>query len=673
MQGQSDNLNGELVKLAVNSAKMGVWQLDIESQDIIWNQALYGLMGLPTDQPINYNTITELIHEEDIVRVKGSVAQSIAEGAQYSIEYRVIRPDTGKTIWMNFTGNVIKDKNGKAKTMVGTGYDITHLKEAELKAESSDRAKSEFLANMSHEIRTPMNGIMGVCDLLMHRDMASSDIELLSIIQRSGDALLTIINDILDFSKIESGQMELSPEPFDLKSSIEDVTALLANAKNDNGVDVLVRYQPDLHSNFTGDGGRIRQVITNILGNAIKFTKEGHVLVDVGGRTKNGIASLDFSITDTGIGIPPEKLDVIFDKFRQADNSTTRRFGGTGLGLSIARSFIELMGGELKVESEVGVGSAFSFTIDLPIHTDTQALAPSRITQQDLNVLVVDDSDVNRDILKEMLNHWNWDCALAPSAKKGLSALQKAYENNINIDLVILDYQMPDHDGKDFLKVMRAHSRFDHIPVIMLSSVDSHELALRMKNMGAAGFMTKPTRSSALFNMINDVVHSGTLADITEADKNARNRITQTLESTPKGPSQDENAVDILIAEDNEVNQMFVHHAMDEFDYKYKLVENGKLAVEKWKLLKPKLILMDISMPELNGYEATQTIRDLEKAGGLERTPIIAVTAHAMKSDKQKCLDAGMDDYLSKPLSVSKLRDSLKTWLANIDEIKKTG
>ena len=572
------------------------------------------------------------------------------------------------------SGRMIKSRSNitKAGIVIVIYSDVTEIRRSVKDAQSANRAESEFLANMSHEIRTPMNGIMGVCDLLMQRENCADE-ELLSIVHRSGNALLTIINDILDFSKIESGQMELSPEPFDLRSSIEDVTALLATAKQDNGVDVLVRYQPGLHSSFIGDGGRIRQIITNILGNALKFTKEGHVLVDVGGDTQDGVATLNFAISDTGIGIAPDKLETIFEEFRQADNSTTRRFGGTGLGLSISKSFINLMGGELEVESELGTGSTFKFTIDLPVHKAEEMPRSSPVSQDDLSLLIVDDSSVNRDILSEMIRHWGWKCAAAPSAKAGLSALQKAYEKDIKIDLIILDYQMPNHDGKDFLAAMRKHSRFDHIPVIILSSVDSRELSVRLKRMGAAGFMTKPARSSALFDMINDTVHGATLKGVSESDKNALNRISQTLKTPPKGPTSWANEIDLLIAEDNEVNQMFARHAMDEFGHKYKIVENGALAVEKWKLLRPKLILMDISMPEMNGYEATQTIRDLEKAGGLPRTPIIAVTAHAMKDDKQKCLDAGMDDYLTKPLAVNALRTCLQKWLSKNAEMKQVG
>jgi len=529
-------LNNERIRIdeglafqAVESANMGLWQLELETQSVIMSDRLYDIMGISKDRVIKFETLSEFVHPEDYPHVRGSVARAVQAGGHYDMEYRLIRPSDGETIWMKFIGKYDKFEDTGKKTFSGVGIDITHLKEAELRAESADRAKSEFLANMSHEIRTPMNGIMGVCDLLLHRDMPAEDAGLLSIIQRSGDALLTIINDILDFSKIESGQMELYPESFNLKDSIEDITSLLAHAKHESGVDVLVRYQPNLPNTFIGDGGRIRQIMTNIVGNALKFTENGHVLVDVSGEINKGHASLTFSVKDTGIGIPPDKISLIFDKFRQADNSTTRRYGGTGLGLSIARSFIELMGGELSLESEVGVGSIFSFTIDLPVDNQVKQLAVTRMSQENLNILIVDDSQVNRDILTEMIHHWGWRSAAASSAKQGLGALQKAYQNNIKIDLVILDYQMPDYDGKDFLQVMRKHDKFDGIPVIILSSVDSNQLSAELKDMGAAGFMTKPARSSALFDMINDSVHGDRIADLSEADKNSLARISQTL------------------------------------------------------------------------------------------------------------------------------------------------
>ena len=659
------SLDGELVKQAVDGAKMGVWQFDISTRTFVWNDSYYEIMGIEKDRHLNFDTISDYIHADDTAYVREALVKSLESKTQYSIQFRITRPNDNRMIWIQSTGDVVINETGTPETMVGTAFDITHIKEAELKAASADRAKSEFLANMSHEIRTPMNGIMGVCDLLAQRDMDASDRELLDVIQRSSNALLTIINDILDFSKIESGQMELNPEAFNLKDSIEDVMALLAHARQTNELDILVRYQPDLPRSFIADGGRIRQIITNIVGNALKFTESGHVLVDVGGETQGQTAQLNIKISDTGIGIPPEQLDSIFDKFKQADGTATRKFGGTGLGLSIAKSFIELMGGTISVESEIDVGSIFNISLNLPISDVEISPARQLPSQENLNILVIDDNEINRSILKEMLSYWTWNCAAASSAKIGLSILRKAQENNVTIDAIILDYQMPEYDGKAFLKTMRSFPEYNDIPVIVLSSVDSADLAAKMRGLGAHSFMTKPPRSSAIFNTINGAVINSKFEEPIKIE-NTKPRPDQAAEQTYQNESYSADLtrkVDILIAEDNEINQMFVKHMMNEFEWSFEIAENGKLAVETWKKMKPQLIFMDISMPEMNGYEATQAIRDVEKAQGLPRTPIIALTAHAMRGDREKCLEAGMDDYMSKPLSVKKMNACLNDWL----------
>ena len=660
-----NRFNPDLIEQAVEGAGMGLWEMQIKAQKSIWNDRIYDIMGLPKDVTIDHDTLFKMCHPDDLKRFQRAAAESVAQNKKLSGEFRIIRGDNKKVKWVHLTGKPAYDENGVPISMIGTTFDVTHIKQAEVRAEAADRAKSEFLANMSHEIRTPMNGVVGVCDLLLHRDMKAEDIDLLKVIERSSENLLKIIDDILDFSKIESGQMQLDPQPFNLKETIEDVTALLTNAKQEANIDLLMRYQPGLPSSFVGDAGRIRQVITNILGNAIKFTQDGHVLVDIGGTVEGDAANLNFSISDTGIGIEPDKLDVIFDKFQQADNSTTRRYGGTGLGLSIARSFIDLMGGELEVESEIDAGTTFSFSIKLPLHVvDEQADVKPGAVQKDLNILVIDDNKINRDIFQEMLEYWEWNCAALSSAKAGLATLNKAIEKNIKIDLIILDYQMPDHNGYDFLTAMRKHDKFDDIPVLVLSSVDSVELSMKMKAAGAEAFMTKPVRSSPLFDMINNSVHGAWAKRVKDRADTA-----QKTEPSPSTAAQaPTEAIDVLIAEDNEVNQLFAQYAMDEFGYSYKIAANGRLAVEEWKRLKPKVILMDISMPELNGHEATQTIRDIEKTQGLSSTPIIALTAHAMKEERQKCFDAGMDDYLSKPITVDKLRTKLSIWLQQDDK-----
>ncbi len=538
---------------------------------------------------------------------------------------------------------------------IGVRTDVTELVKAKREAERAGIAKSEFLANMSHEIRTPMNGIMGMAELLQSSELGPRETEFVNVINRSGQALLTIINDILDFSKIESGQMELEHIPFHLRDCIEDITALLSTKISDSGIDFLLRIQPDLPTCYLGDVGRIRQILTNIVGNAVKFTQAGHILIDVSGTVDNDTAALTIKVEDTGVGIPPDKLDHIFTKFSQADGSTTREFGGTGLGLTISRKLVESMGGSIVVESVLGEGSTFTISLSLPIEEDIIEPTLQHLNITGAKVLVIDDNEVNRDILKEQLAHWGCQCIAAPSVKVGLAVLDRAKQKNIKLDLIIVDYQMPESNGEDFVRALNAHPDHAHIPAIMLSSVDRTELRQRMKALNISAFLTKPARGSVLHNAIGDVL-CGHLTP--------QPHIPCAAQQTPEKPKEPiiSRHVDVLIAEDNEVNQTYARYVMEDLGLSFKIVENGRLAVDKWKLLSPKIILMDISMPEMNGWEATAEIRAIESSQNLPRTPIIAVTAHAMKSDKAECLENDMDDYLSKPLSIKALKEKLIHW-----------
>jgi len=661
----SSDMNGELIKLAVESANLGVWENNLLTHEVSWSNVMYNLIGIPLTEEVNHKTILEVIHPEDKDWVFKEISTCFKNDTPCSLDYRIIRKNDKRIAWMNFRGQVIKDADGKPYKFIGTGADISHMKAAELKATTADRAKTEFLANMSHEIRTPLNGIIGVCEILASHDLDPDDVYMLGIIQRSGNALLSIINDILDFSKIESGQLALYPEPFDLKDSLEDITSLLANAKRSSEIEVIVRYQPDLPKRFIGDGGRIRQILTNLVGNALKFTEVGNVFIEITDEVKQENARLRFIVRDTGIGIEDEKIEQIFDKFRQADNSTTRKYGGTGLGLTISKNFIEMMGGCLQVESEIGVGSTFSFSIDLPIDPSDAEPEKIRIINKPINILVVDDNEINRAILKEQLKIWGLKSALAASAKAGLSILTNAAKREIPIDLIILDYQMPDHDGIDFVNAVRHTGKFDHIPIILLSSVDGPYIVKQIDQLNIDKFLTKPPRGSILFDCICDLTVGRQINNFKEPCS-ASSLTDKTLkQKVSKEVNQDQVASrhDVLIAEDNDVNQMFAKRAMTELGFSYTIVENGKLAVDAWKRYRPKIILMDISMPEMDGYEATQTIRDIEKLKNLGHTPIIAVTAHAMSEDKARCLKHGMDDYLSKPLTMDKLGDCLNKWL----------
>lgn len=609
--------------------------------------------------------------DKSLEEYQQEIKQNLAEQKSYSLE-RVMK--NGKTLKIDA---VISDNDG----LVVTYSDITEAKlhEDELKetmkiAESAERAKSEFLANMSHEIRTPMNGVMGMAELLASTELDTKQKMFTDVIVKSGASLLTIINDILDFSKIDAGQMELDPAPFNLREAIEDVATLVSSKVAEKDLELIVRVDPALPKTMVGDVGRIRQIITNLLGNAVKFTEKGHVFVNINGEVhKEGddnVAGLKFSIEDTGIGIPEEKCAQVFQKFSQVDTSATRKHEGTGLGLSISSSLVGLMGGEIGVESEVGQGSTFWFTADLPVHSeeDIMQVIPGDMTGA--RVLVIDDNAVNRSILAEQMAAWNFDSASTSTGKQGLEVMRNVIASGMSLDLVVLDYQMPEMSGAEVLETMRNDEALKDIPVVMLTSVDSSQTNQRLLKLGAEANLTKPTRSSMLLETILQVI-ANKRADVKARSINnltAKSRQESSEIDLPKEQSNHviktaDNGLDILVAEDNEVNQIVFRQILEETNLNFQIVDNGRLALAAYKAQKPRLILMDVSMPEMNGKEATIAIRKHERDKEMKRTPIVGVTAHALKGDMESCIDAGMDDYLSKPVSPNKLSLKIEQWL----------
>ncbi|NWJ26875.1 response regulator [Rhizobium sp. RM] len=564
--------------------------------------------------------------------------------------------------------------------------DVTEMKvrEAELerllsRAEAADRAKSEFLANMSHEIRTPMNGVLGMAELLAKSNLDTRQKTFTDIIVKSGNALLTIINDILDFSKIEAGQMKLRNVPFDAVEALEDVVSLLSSAALDKDIELVVRIDPSVRGRVIGDAGRFRQIVTNLVGNAIKFTETGHVLVELSAQSAEASeAILTLRVEDSGIGIPSDKLETIFDKFSQVDSSATRRHEGTGLGLAITVGLVGLFDGAIHVDSRVGQGSTFTVSIPFQVTERRDDVSAHTVSIDDVRVLVIDDNDVNRRILTEQLHTWGVDGYAAESGAAGLAILHEASAIGFDIDAIILDYHMPVMNGLDVVERIRSDCRFDNIAIVFLTSMDVVGDESLFTDLNVQAHLMKPARArllrSTLFDVVRDVrlkrgQHAGRSdgsAQSVERPREDNTKKADRNEVVMPAPAERERPclLDVLVAEDNDVNQIVFTQILQQTGLRFRIVNNGKKAVQAWQEFNPAVILMDVSMPVMNGHQATQAIRAEERAFGDGRhVPIIGVTAHALDADRDLCFAAGMDDYLSKPISPEILESKVAQWL----------
>jgi len=636
----------ERFRLISETIHFGVFEIDKEGSCQYTNTSYQEIFGISLVESLTLDWIT-FLHADDRESVSSAWARALDEMEPFSMDCRIVRTN-GAVRWIHLHSEpVFSDAGGR---YTGTVEDITErklaeeeLKKAKEAAEIANMAKSQFLANMSHEIRTPMNGVIGFTDLLLDTELSDVQMDYTQTIKRSGIALLSLINDILDFSKIESGELDFEAIAFDPELLAYDVCDLVKPKIGNRPVELLCRVDDHMPAMVKGDPLRFRQVITNLLGNAPKFTETGEIelSMNLAEETPDSV-KLHASIRDTGIGIPEDKQAVIFEPFQQADGSTTRKYGGTGLGLSICKQISNLMGGDVWVESHCGKGSTFHFTAWLGKCEDKAAQRAVPVSLKGLHVLVVDDNVANAKILEQILNAAGMTTVVVHRGNDVPPALQAAMDKGSPIDLCISDICMPDIDGFAVAAGIRSSGApVSRMPLIAISSSIERD-AQRCEKAGFNGFLSKPARREKLLQMVERVIrdnHEQPGARTDRADKiHTQYSVREDLK----------HSVRILLVEDNLVNQKLARLMLGKAGYQVVVASNGLEALETFTTTPDAfdLIFMDVQMPEMDGKEATQAIRQK----GFDRVPIIAMTAHAMKGDREMCLEAGMNDYITKPI-----------------------
>jgi two-component system sensor histidine kinase/response regulator len=638
----------ERLQLIADATNDVIWDHNLITNSVWRNKNYSSLVGRPEGMNVNdLESWTSRLRPWDVERITGSLQEVVETGgSSWSCEYQ-LRRDDGSYVEILDRGYVIRDPAGMPVRVVGAMMDITERKRAEAEllsakeaAEAASRAKSEFLANMSHEIRTPMNGIIGMTELALDTELSIEQREYMEAVSQSGTALLTVINDILDFSKIEARKLDLDMVEFDLRQVVEEALRTVAMAAHKKGLELACDIDSDSPASLVGDPGRLRQVILNLVNNAIKFTEAGEVVLQIRCIEKKGQeARLEFAVTDTGIGIPREKQALIFEAFSQVDSSTTRKYGGTGLGLSISVTLIEMMGGHLQLESEPGKGSRFYFTAGFELGSATSAFSEPTAELKEKRVLIVDDSATNRRILQDTLTRWQMQPQGAANAVAALTLLQEARDAARPFHLILTDGNMPDMDGFDLAIRIQEDPGLAQTSILMLTSDKQQGDVRRCRELGIAAYLVKPVRQAELRDAI-----MRTLQPIV-----ARNNAPESAEASETGRS-----LRILLAEDNVINQKLASRILDNRGHSVTIARNGREVLAALAQESFDVVLMDVQMPEMDGLEATAQLRKRELASG-GHTPIVAMTAHAMKGDRERCIHAGMDEYISKPVRPAEL------------------
>ncbi|HSP66729.1 MAG TPA: response regulator [Bryobacteraceae bacterium] len=650
---QAESMQAFLASI-VESSDDSIVGTDLNGRIMSWNQGAEKLFGYTPGEAIG-KLITMLFpkdRQKDYVEVLNRIRDQ-----EHMERFESVRlTKNGRPIPVLTIVSPIRDRSGRLQGVSAIYRDMSTEKRAAAEllrakeaAEAASQAKSTFLATMSHEIRTPMNGILGMTELVLDTDVTAEQRESLDLVKLSTESLLSVINDILDFSKIEAGKLDFEAIPFDFRESLGETMKTLGFRAYQKGLELVYEVHPNVPAVVVGDAGRLRQILVNLVGNAIKFTERGEILVNVELESRApGTACLHYSVRDTGVGIPLDKQQTIFEAFSQADDSMTRKYGGTGLGLTICGRLVDMMSGRIWVESEVGRGSTFHFTANLSVPSATQVqvtrLQPEEL--RGLRVLVVDDNLTNRRVMLGLLSQWGMKPKAVEGGRAALHAVESAQLAGLPFSLVLLDGQMPEMDGFALAKQLQEHPDWAGATIMMLTSADQLGDGLRCRNLGISTYLVKPVRQSELLS-----------------------KICQSLESAPKLASTARcsepkiaSETRVLIAEDNAVNQTLVRRLLEKRGYSMVVVGDGRAALAALEREAFDIVLMDVQMPDMDGFAATAVIREQEQASG-RHIPIVAMTAHALKGDPERCLAEGMDAYISKPIRTEELYRTLERLL----------